>query len=80
MEVIFTKSVWEDFAYWRKIDQKKLEKIKKLIKLIKIISFSGEGKPEPLKFELKGFWSRRIDKEHRLIYRYKNELLEIISC
>jgi toxin YoeB len=80
MQVIFTEISWEDYIYWQKVDKKMVRKINDLIKSIKRTPFEGIGKPEPLKFDLAGFWSRRIDQEHRLVYQVtKNELM-IISC
>lgn len=59
---------WEDYLYWQSQDKKNLKKINKLLKDISRNPFEGIGKPEPLKENLTGFWSRRIDEEHRLVY------------
>jgi len=67
MKYIFVDESWEDYLYWQKTDKKMLQKINELIKDISRTPFSGKGKPEPLKYKYKGFWSRRIDHEHRLI-------------
>jgi toxin YoeB len=69
MNIEFTKIAWEDFEYWIETDNKIVAKIKELIKSINQTPFHGIGKPEPLKFGLKGYWSRRINQEHRLVYK-----------
>ena len=69
MDIVFTKNAWEDFDYWIENDTDIILKIKELITSIKQNPFKGLGKPEPLKFGLKGFWSRRINQEHRLVYK-----------
>ncbi len=71
---------WEDYLYWQEMDKKTLRKINKLIKEIQREPFSGIGKPEPLKHNLTGYWSRRIDEKNRLVYCYENDTLIIISC
>ena len=68
MIIEFTAHGWEDFNYWLENDEDVVKKIKELIKSIRQEPFKGIGKPEPLKFGLKGFWSRRITGEHRLVY------------
>jgi len=73
MEIIFTKNAWEDFTYWIETDQDFVNKIKELIKSIREMPFKGIGKPEPLRFALKGFWSRRISEEHRLVYKVEGK-------
>jgi toxin YoeB len=69
MDIIFTNNGWEDLQYWIENDIDTLIKIKELIKSIKQNLFTGIGKPEPLKYDLKGYWSRRITGEHRLVYK-----------
>ena len=69
MTIEFTKNGWEDFCYWIETDEDITRKIKELLKSIQKTPFKGLGKPEPLKFALKGFWSRRITQEHRLVYK-----------
>ena len=69
MDIIFTNNGWEDLQYWIENDISTLIKIKELIKSIKQNLFTGKGKPEPLKYDLKGYWSRRITAEHRLVYK-----------
>ena len=80
MRITFSKNAWEDYVSWQRDDKKILQKINNLIKDIQRTPFEGLGKPEPLKFDLSGFWSRRIDLEHRLIYQYQNNEILIFSC
>ena len=68
MNIEFTDHGWEDFNYWIENDEDILTKIKDIIKSIRLYPFKGIGKPEPLRFGLKGFWSRRITGEHRIVY------------
>ena len=70
----------EDYLYWQAENKKLLRKINQLIKEIKKSPHEGIGKPEPLKFDLSGFWSRRIDHEHRIVYRVFEGSLHILSC
>ncbi|MFT5617118.1 MAG: toxin YoeB [Arenicella sp.] len=69
MDILFTQNGWEDFEYWLETDSSVALKIKELIKSIRQKPFVGIGKPEPLKHGLKGYWSRRITQEHRLVYK-----------
>ncbi|MDR0484295.1 MAG: Txe/YoeB family addiction module toxin [Alphaproteobacteria bacterium] len=78
--ISFEKSAWEDYLFWQQNDKQKLKKVNSLVKDILRTPFSGEGKPEPLKDNLAGFWSRRIDSEHRLVYKVQDEKLIIIQC
>ena len=71
---------WEDYIYWQSQDKKTLKRINSLLRDIERDNFDGIGKPEPLKGELSGFWSRRIDDSNRFVYRIKNGILEILSC
>jgi toxin YoeB len=80
MKVIFTEDSWNEYLYWQRKDKKILKKINNLIKDIKRNPFEGLGKPEPLKYELQGCWSRRITLEHRLVYEINEYGLVIISC
>ncbi len=68
MNIEFTAHAWEEFNYWLEMDSDKADKIRELIKAIKQNPFKGLGKPEPLKYDLKGYWSRRISGEDRLVY------------
>lgn len=80
MKYIFVDESWEDYLYWQKHDKKKLKRINALLKDISRIPFKGLGKPEPLKHKYTGFWSRRIDSEHRLIYKYQDDSILIAKC
>ena len=71
---------WEDYLYWQHQDKRVLKQINKLVKDIVRSPFEGLGKPEPLKENLSGLWSRRINKEHRLVYMVKNNTVLIFSC
>ncbi len=73
MNFEFTEIGWEDFQYWIETDISVAEKIKDLLNEIKKTPFHDTGKPEPLKFDLKGFWSRRITSEHRLVYKVEGK-------
>jgi len=76
----FEASAWEDYLYFKNSDKSVSKKIDKLIKESLRESFSGIGKPEKLKDNLSGYWSRRITQEHRLVYKYENKILIIASC
>lgn len=78
--ISFTKIAWEDYVYWTNADKKKIKKLNSLIEEITRTPFEGSGQPEQLKHQLSGFWSRRIDHENRLIYKVREENIEIISC
>lgn len=80
MRIIFTTNSWEDYTSWLTEDKNMLRKINELVKDIQRTPFEGKGKPEPLKYDLAGFWSRRIDMEHRLVYRVENKEIMIYSC
>lgn len=71
---------WEDYLYWQTQDKKILKKINQLVKNISRNPFEGIGKPEPLKENLAGFWSRRIDGEHRIVYVVEDDKVIIFSC
>ncbi len=79
-DVLFESTAFEDLAYWAKNDLKLLKKIIELIADIQKTPFAGIGKPEALKFSYKGFWSRRINDEHRLIYTINDSEIVIASC
>lgn len=80
MKKIWFDRAWEDYLDWQTQDKKLLRRINALIQDAEREPFEGLGKPEPLRGELSGFWSRRIDAEHRLVYRIRNDVLEILSC
>ncbi|HHX78494.1 MAG TPA: Txe/YoeB family addiction module toxin [Acholeplasmataceae bacterium] len=79
MNKIFTDEAWKDYLYWFDTDKKLLKKINILIKEIDTTPYEGIGKPEKLKLNLQGFWSRRIDHEHRIIYKIENESIIFIA-
>ncbi|MCA0445565.1 MAG: Txe/YoeB family addiction module toxin [Bacteroidetes bacterium] len=80
MLITFSLNAWEDYISWQTEDKKMLKKINELIKDIQLHPFEGIGKPEPLKYDLAGYWSRRIDREHRLVYQVEGKELLIYSC
>ncbi|MCC8466061.1 MULTISPECIES: Txe/YoeB family addiction module toxin [Photorhabdus] len=80
MKVTFSDNAWEDYLYWQQTDRAILKRINKLIKDIKRQPFTGIGKPEPLKHNFTGFWSRRITEEQRLVYSVENDELLIAQC
>ena len=77
MRIVFSKNAWEDYASWLKEDKKMLKRINELIKDIQRNHHSGIGKPEPLKHNLSGYWSRRITNEHRMVYKIEDDSLLI---
>jgi toxin YoeB len=80
MRLVWTKTAWKDYLYWQTNDKKKLKRINELIKATMREPFEGLGKPEALKHDLQGYWSRRIDSEHRLVYSFKENELTIVAC
>lgn len=80
MKKIWFDEAWEDYLYWQMQDKKTLKRVHALLKDVERNPFEGIGKPEPLKGELSGFWSRRIDEANRFVYRIKDGMLEILSC
>ena len=80
MRLIWSEKSWEDYLYWQSDDKKILKKINSLIKDITREPFEGLGKPEPLRYELTGCWSRRITDEHRIVYEVKDQNISIVSC
>jgi toxin YoeB len=80
MKIIFLDTAWEDYLYWQAIDKSVLKKINTLTKEIKHSPFEGSGKPEPLKHNLSGWWSRRINLEHRLVYKTESDAIVILQC
>lgn len=77
MRLIFANEAWEDYLHWQKTDRKMVERINRLIQEVQRHPFEGVGKPEPLKHALSGFWSRRINDEHRMVYRVEADALLI---
>ena len=80
MRKIWSDEAWDDYLYWQAQDKKTLKRINALIKDTERSPFEGIGKPEALKGELSGFWSRRIDETNRLVYRIVEDALEILQC
>ena len=80
MKIIFSRNSWEDYTSWQSEDKKILKKINILIRDIQNTPYEGIGKPEPLKYDLAGLWSRRIDREHRLVYQVIGGDIFIFSC
>ena len=80
MDLIFSTQAWSDYVYWQSSDKKTVKKIKQLLKAVLQNPYGGIGKPEQLKYQLQGYWSRRIDLEHRLVYKVSGGQLIIISC
>lgn len=80
MKLTWSTSSWEDYVYWQKVDNKLVKRINELIKSCKRTPFEGIGKPEALKGDLQGYWSRRITSEHRLVYKYETEHIFIAVC
>jgi toxin YoeB len=79
MKLVFAEQAWEDYLFWQQTDGKMVKRINALIKDITRSPFDGIGKPEPLKHALAGFWSRRIDDEHRIVYRIAGASVEIAA-
>jgi len=78
MKIVFSDYAWEDYLYWQKNDKKILKRVNELIKDIRRNKYQGIGKPEPLKHNLSGYWSRRINSDHRIVYKIeKNKILII---
>jgi toxin YoeB len=80
MDILFHTDAWDDYQYFQENDLMVLKKINTIIKDIARSPFLGIGKPEPLKHSLSGFWSRRINQEHRLIYTIRNNAIYILQC
>jgi toxin YoeB len=80
MRIVFSENAWKDYLSWQGEDKKILKKINDLIKDISRTPFQGIGKSEPLKHNLSGFWSRRINQDHRIVYRADNDEILIYSC
>ncbi|MDR9455729.1 MAG: Txe/YoeB family addiction module toxin [Spiribacter sp.] len=77
MKLVFSENAWEDYLHWQRTDQKILRRINKLIKETQRDPFDGIGRPEPLKHSLAGYWSRRINDEHRIVYKVTDSALLI---
>jgi toxin YoeB len=80
MNIQFSSRGWEDYLHWQQFDKKVLKKINELLKDISRSPYDGIGKPEPLKYALSGFWSRRITDEHRLVYRVEGKTIQVAQA
>lgn len=80
MKIIFQSAAWEDYLYWQQTDKSILKKINTIIKEIERIPYEGQGKPEMLKHDLSGWWSRRLNLEHRVVYRIEDDSIIILQC
>ncbi len=80
MDLLWTDDAWSEYLYWQKNNKQILKRINELIKVIQRTPFEGIGKPEALRYDLAGFWSRRIDQEHRLVYSVEDETIKIVQC
>ncbi|WP_031230067.1 Txe/YoeB family addiction module toxin [Asticcacaulis sp. YBE204] len=80
MKIVFSSQAWDDYLHWQSTDKAMLKRLNALIKDITRHPFEGIGQPEPLKHEWSGYWSRRIDQEHRIIYRVTDDALLIAQC
>jgi toxin YoeB len=80
MKIVFSSQAWEDYLYWQRTDRKTLRRINDLIREITRTPFEGTGKPEPLRHALAGYWSRRINEEHRLIYKIDGDAVLIAQA
>lgn len=80
MKILWTDEAWEDYLWWHKTNDKVFQRINRLIENIQETPFDGLGKPEPLKHELSGYWSRRITDEHRLVYKIDDGRIIIAQC
>ena len=80
MNLVWSRKAWADYEHWERTDARVHQKINTLIEDIRRHPFTGLGKPEPLKHELAGVWSRRISREHRLVYRVQGDELQIAQC
>ncbi|MGM8931063.1 toxin YoeB [Salinicola sp. MH3R3-1] len=80
MMLTWAEKAWEDYLYWQSTDKKTLKRVNMLIKDIQRQPFSGLGDPEPLRHGWSGYWSRRIDREHRLVYKPTEQAIIIVQC
>jgi len=80
MNLAWSEHAWDDYLYWQKTDKKLLKRINTLIRDTMRDPFDGLGDPEPLKHDLSGYWSRRINRKHRLVYKVENSTLIVVQC
>lgn len=79
-KIVFTEQAWQDYLYWQTQDKKTLRRINQLLQDISRNGYAGMGKPEPLKHDLTGYWSRRIDDVNRLVYHISDDTIEVLQC
>lgn len=79
-KIVFTEQAWQDYLYWQSQDKKTLRRINQLLTDVSRNGYTGIGKPEPLKHDLTGYWSRRIDEVNRLVYRILDDVIEVLQC
>lgn len=79
MKLVFAENAWDDYLFWQKTDKKITNRINLLIKDIQRNKYEGIGKPEPLKHNLSGYWSRRINSEHRIVYKITDDSVFIVQ-
>jgi toxin YoeB len=80
MKIVFSSQAWDDYLHWQRTDRKLLKRINDLIREITRTPYEGTGKPEPLRHALAGYWSRRIDDEHRLVYKVDGDAVLIAQA
>jgi len=80
MRLVWSSAAWDDYLYWQSVDKKKVKRINALLKSCTRTPFDGIGKPEALKGDLQGYWSRRIDGEHRLVYKHVTDEIQVAAC
>ena len=80
MRLLWEDAAWDDYLFWQTQDKKMLKRINTLIKDIRRNTFEGIGKPEPLKHNLSGWWSRRIDEANRIVYYEQDGIIHVVSC
>lgn len=79
MRLLFAENAWEDYLFWQKTDKKVVSRVNLLIKAIQRNKYQGIGKPEPLRHNLSGYWSRRINSEHRIVYKIEDDSVFIVQ-
>jgi toxin YoeB len=80
LKITFTAIAWDEYLYWQQTDRARIKRINELIRDVSRNPYEGIGKPEPLRYEYRGYWSRRIDAEHRLVYKIIDGTILIVQC
>ena len=80
MKLVFSERAWEDYLHWQATDRARLQRVNRLIKDIVRSPYEGIGHPEPLRHELAGLWSRRLDREHRVVYLVRDDAVQIVQA